>query len=55
MRTASVLRSILPAVPRCPGCGADHEAVDLVRDERETAVVVHCPNCNQLLGRYRVP
>ncbi|MFC5972425.1 hypothetical protein ACFPYI_13875 [Halomarina salina] len=42
-------------MPTCPNCGADHETAALCRHEREGLVVVHCPDCNFLLGRYRDP
>jgi uncharacterized Zn finger protein len=40
-------------MPSCPCCDSDHGTDDLVRHERRTLVVVHCPDCNQVLGRYR--
>lgn len=37
----------------CPGCGGTYAADDLVRHEHERLLVVHCPDCNRLIGRYR--
>lgn len=36
----------------CKGCGRDLTAEDLVRHERGPTVVVHCPECKRVLGRY---
>lgn len=37
----------------CHGCGGRFDADELVRHERERLLVVHCPDCGCLLGRYR--
>jgi uncharacterized Zn finger protein len=37
----------------CPSCGSDHPPEELVRHECERLVIVHCPDCEALLGRYR--
>jgi len=42
-------------MPSCPGCDGEYEAAELVRHEHESLVVVHCPDCNQLMGQYREP
>jgi len=42
-------------MPTCPHCGDEFDAEDLVRHEHVSLVVVHCPECNQLMGRYRDP
>ena len=39
----------------CINCDADLSPEDLVRHVRETRTVVHCPECNCLLGQYRDP
>jgi hypothetical protein len=36
----------------CKGCGRELDAEDLVRHERGRFVVVHCPDCKRLVGRY---
>jgi hypothetical protein len=40
-------------MPTCPRCEATHPAADLVRHEEPRVVLVHCPDCECLLGRYR--
>lgn len=40
-------------MPVCTHCGAEHDAEDLVRHEMPGLVLVHCPDCERLLGRYR--
>ncbi|HKL28050.1 MAG TPA: hypothetical protein VJ898_02165 [Natrialbaceae archaeon] len=42
-------------MPTCRHCGAEHEAADLVRHERNGLLLVHCPDCNCLMGTYRDP
>jgi hypothetical protein len=42
-------------MPVCPGCETDHDVTELCRHEREGVVIVHCPDCNRPLGRYRDP
>jgi len=37
----------------CKRCGTSVEADDLVRHERESLVVVHCPDCNFTMGTWR--
>jgi NAD-dependent SIR2 family protein deacetylase len=36
----------------CKECGRELDAEDLVRHELERSVIVHCPGCECLLGRY---
>ncbi|WP_202935072.1 hypothetical protein [Halorussus amylolyticus] len=36
----------------CNGCGRDLAVEDLVRHERGRIVLVHCPDCKRVLGRY---
>ena len=40
-------------MPTCPNCECDHDVADLCRHEHEGFVIVHCPDCNFVLGRYR--
>jgi uncharacterized Zn finger protein len=40
-------------MPTCHRCGGSHETADLVRHERARLVLVHCPDCECLMGRYR--
>lgn len=40
-------------MPTCTNCGAEREAEELCRHEREGMVLVHCPECNAVLGYYR--
>ncbi|WP_257298926.1 DUF6510 family protein [Haloarchaeobius sp. FL176] len=42
-------------MPTCGHCGQETPVESLVRHEHETGVVVHCPDCNCVLGRYRDP
>jgi Zn-finger nucleic acid-binding protein len=42
-------------MPVCPNCDADHDVTALRRHERRGLLLVHCPDCNRLLGRYRDP
>lgn len=37
----------------CKGCGAEHSVEALVRHEHDRLLVVHCPDCGCVLGRYR--
>ncbi|MGM0590872.1 MAG: hypothetical protein ACQETI_04445 [Halobacteriota archaeon] len=37
----------------CPRCGAEHEPEELIRHETERLLLVHCPDCEALLGEYR--
>ena len=39
-------------MPRCKGCGNECDVTELVRHENEGTVIVHCPECGQLLGTY---
>lgn len=39
-------------MPRCNHCGAQHGADELVRHEYDSLVIVHCPECNCLMGQY---
>lgn len=39
-------------MPVCPSCETDHDLDALVRHERRSFVVVHCPDCECVLGRY---
>ena len=36
----------------CKRCGRELAANDLVRHERGRFVIVHCPDCEFVLGRY---
>ena len=40
-------------MPVCPHCGAEHDVEELTRHEMPGLVLVHCPACERLLGRYR--
>ncbi|MFC4360080.1 hypothetical protein ACFO0N_19190 [Halobium salinum] len=40
-------------MPTCHHCDATHTAEELTRHERPGVVLVHCPDCDCLLGRYR--
>jgi uncharacterized Zn finger protein len=40
-------------MPVCRSCGAEHTAEELVRHEEPRVVLVHCPDCECLMGRYR--
>ena len=37
----------------CRHCGGDYGVEELVRHEHERLLVVHCPDCGCVLGRYR--
>jgi uncharacterized Zn finger protein len=37
----------------CRRCGGSYGVEELVRHEHERLLVVHCPDCGGLLGRYR--
>lgn len=37
----------------CSHCGQSFDADELVRHEHDRLLVVHCPDCNCVLGRYR--
>jgi NAD-dependent SIR2 family protein deacetylase len=37
----------------CRHCEATHPADELTRHESAGLVLVHCPDCRRLLGRYR--
>ena len=37
----------------CTGCGESYAPDELVRHERGRLLVVHCPDCRCVLGRYR--
>jgi hypothetical protein len=37
----------------CRNCECEYTADELVRHESERLVLVHCPDCRALLGRYR--
>ena len=37
----------------CPGCEATFDPEELVRHDRDRFLVVHCPDCNHVIGRYR--
>ncbi len=53
--TVLVLVNIPHCMPTCGHCGQETPVESLVRHEHETGVVVHCPDCNCVLGRYRDP
>ncbi|WP_199174830.1 hypothetical protein [Halegenticoccus soli] len=40
-------------MPTCKYCGAEREPSELIRHERPGVLLVHCPECQRLLGRYR--
>jgi NAD-dependent SIR2 family protein deacetylase len=40
-------------MPVCSHCETDYEVDDLVRHDRRGVLLVHCPSCECLLGRYR--
>lgn len=40
-------------MPTCSRCDRRLSAEELVRHERPRMVVVHCPECKAVLGRYR--
>jgi Zn-finger nucleic acid-binding protein len=40
-------------MPTCPHCAAEHDAADLVRHDRSGVTVVHCPDCEFVVGAYR--
>ena len=40
-------------MPVCRHCEAEHAAEELVRHESRAVVLVHCPDCGCLMGRYR--
>jgi uncharacterized C2H2 Zn-finger protein len=42
-------------MPGCRHCGTDHDTEALVRHERDGLVLVHCPNCNCVMGSWRDP
>ncbi len=42
-------------MPTCKHCATEVETEDLVRHERHGLTLVHCPDCNCLLGKYRDP
>ncbi|MFC6724655.1 hypothetical protein ACFQE1_09750 [Halobium palmae] len=37
----------------CPRCETTHSVEELSRHEYPRLVLVHCPTCDRLLGRYR--
>lgn len=39
-------------MPTCPHCGAEHTAEELVRHQLGELLMVHCPDCNFMLGMY---
>ncbi|WP_458189337.1 hypothetical protein [Haladaptatus sp. NG-WS-4] len=39
-------------MPTCKHCSGEFSAEDLVRHEYERTVVVHCPDCNCVMGTY---
>lgn len=39
-------------MPRCKRCGAEHDVTEIVRHEHDSLVVVHCPDCMGVMGRY---
>ncbi|WP_267642498.1 hypothetical protein [Haloarchaeobius amylolyticus] len=42
-------------MPTCKHCTAEVETEDLIRHERRGLTLVHCPDCNCLMGQYRDP
>jgi uncharacterized Zn finger protein len=42
-------------MPTCQSCGTTHETTALVRHEFHDLLVVHCPDCNCMMGTYRDP
>ena len=36
----------------CPNCGETFDPAELTRHEHGGLVVVHCPDCKCVLGRY---
>ncbi|MDY6764259.1 MAG: hypothetical protein SV377_00995 [Halobacteria archaeon] len=37
----------------CKYCDEEFTAEDLIRHEREEVLIVQCPQCKSVLGRYR--
>ncbi|MCU4741946.1 hypothetical protein OB955_20640 [Halobacteria archaeon AArc-m2/3/4] len=42
-------------MPTCKQCGSTLETADLVRHEAGDLLMVHCPECQRLMGTYREP
>jgi hypothetical protein len=42
-------------MPTCPGCDGSFDPGALDRHERDGRVVVHCPDCDAVVGTWRDP
>jgi hypothetical protein len=49
------LGNVVHGMPRCTHCETDHDVEALVRHRRGDLLLVHCPDCNCMMGSYRDP